>query len=278
VINEQIAGYDIFVGIMWRRFGTPTGIAESGSEEEYRIAYQAWERNKSMPLMFYFCQKPFMPRSIDEVDQMRKVLQFRTELERKALVWEYDAPEMFADAIRKHLCLRMTRLIEEPEQQGVLRARPDERSIDDLRALWDRMTPELQKAFSVAYNDNRRAGDPGIQTRDLFAAMLRVAGEELTPIVSEIPKTALPDAVQGAVVEEPYIIEERPWLSHCVASSVKRLRKALPAGRHVTAPDIFADIAKNGSGESVKRLREHNIGPKEIDSILSRKGIDVLRT
>jgi hypothetical protein len=58
VINEQIGKYDLFVGIMWRRFGTPTGVAGSGTEEEYRRAYSSWERNNSMPLMFYFCQSP----------------------------------------------------------------------------------------------------------------------------------------------------------------------------------------------------------------------------
>jgi hypothetical protein len=41
VINQQIGSYSIFVGIMWRRFGTPTGLAGSGTEEEFRIAYQA---------------------------------------------------------------------------------------------------------------------------------------------------------------------------------------------------------------------------------------------
>src|SRR5436190_3370583 len=56
----------------WRRFGTPTGVAGSGTEEEYRIAYRTWEENNAMPLLFYFCQKPFMPRSLDEVDQIRQ--------------------------------------------------------------------------------------------------------------------------------------------------------------------------------------------------------------
>jgi hypothetical protein len=28
IINKQIGSYDIFVGIMWKRFGTPTGEAE----------------------------------------------------------------------------------------------------------------------------------------------------------------------------------------------------------------------------------------------------------
>src|SRR6185503_17165509 len=39
VINDQIGEYDIFVGIMWRRFGTPTAEAGSGTEEEFNRAY-----------------------------------------------------------------------------------------------------------------------------------------------------------------------------------------------------------------------------------------------
>jgi hypothetical protein len=34
VVNRSIGdNYDLFVGIMWSRFGTPTGRAESGTEE-----------------------------------------------------------------------------------------------------------------------------------------------------------------------------------------------------------------------------------------------------
>jgi hypothetical protein len=275
-INDQIPEYNIFIGIMWRRFGTPTGVAGSGTEEEYRIAYRAWERNRQMPLMFYFSQKPFMPRCVEEIDQVKQVLLFRQELERKALVWEYPAPRAFQAEIRKHLCKRMARLIEDEEQGLRSKAVPDQESINELRALWDRMTPELQRAFSIAYNENRRAGDPGIQTRDLFAAMLRVAGKELAPIVSAIPKKALPEAVDGPVIEQPYVVEEQPWLSHCVASSVRRLRRALPNGRDLTAADVFADIAKNGSGESVALLRKHRIGPEKIDEILTKKHLNVL--
>jgi len=38
VINQQIDSYDLFVGILWKRFGTPIGLANSGTEEEFRIA------------------------------------------------------------------------------------------------------------------------------------------------------------------------------------------------------------------------------------------------
>ena len=45
VINKQIGTYDIFIGIMWKRFGTPTGKAESGTEEEFQLAYEGWKNN-----------------------------------------------------------------------------------------------------------------------------------------------------------------------------------------------------------------------------------------
>jgi hypothetical protein len=44
----------------------------------------------------------------------------------------------------------------------------------------------------------------------------------------------------------------------------------------LTAADVFADIAKNGSGQSVALLRKHHIGSEEIDKILMRKGLDVV--
>ena len=32
VINQQVEPYDIFVGLFWKRFGTPTATADSGTE------------------------------------------------------------------------------------------------------------------------------------------------------------------------------------------------------------------------------------------------------
>ena len=36
IINSQVSDeYDIFIGILWTRFGTPTERAGSGTEEEF---------------------------------------------------------------------------------------------------------------------------------------------------------------------------------------------------------------------------------------------------
>jgi hypothetical protein len=278
VINDMIGQYDIFVGVMWHRFGTPTGVAGSGTEEEFRIAQAEWEKDHERPLMFYFCQKPFMSRNLEEIEQFTKVLIFRKELEGKALVWDYEGPETFAQHMRKHLAMRMKTIVEGLNKPKNLGAQPKNKEIQELQELWKEMDPDLQSAFSIAYNENRRAGDGGIKTQDLFAALLRVMPKELHQIVTEIPKAALPEAVQGAVTDRNYIVQERPWLSHCISSSIHRLRHNLPSGRKLTAADIFADIAKHGTGQSVKLLREHKIGPAQIDAILQRKHIDVVGT
>lgn len=66
VINRQIGDYDFLVGIMWRRFGTPTGVAGSGTEEEFRRAYRQWEATGSPEILFYFSSRrprPARPKS-----------------------------------------------------------------------------------------------------------------------------------------------------------------------------------------------------------------------
>ncbi|GAA4790140.1 nucleotide-binding protein [Lysobacter hankyongensis] len=103
LINDQIGKYDIFLGVMWRRFGTPTGLAESGTEEEFRRALELWQRDKEIQVLFYFSQAPFAPRTQLELDQCGKVLRFRSELESLGLVWEYGNSKDFSDVVRPHL-------------------------------------------------------------------------------------------------------------------------------------------------------------------------------
>ena len=54
VINQVIPDdYEVFIGIMWTRFGSPTNRAESGTEEEFVTAYSRWLRDSnSVRIMF----------------------------------------------------------------------------------------------------------------------------------------------------------------------------------------------------------------------------------
>jgi len=55
VINRQIGDYELFIGLMSTKFGSPTGRASSGTEEEFERTYQKLLENpKGMKILFYF--------------------------------------------------------------------------------------------------------------------------------------------------------------------------------------------------------------------------------
>jgi Domain of unknown function (DUF4062) len=66
VINEQLDEFDIFLGIMWTRFGSPTSRAESGTVEEFNRAQERYRLDpRKVRLMFYFKEKP--PAKLREI-------------------------------------------------------------------------------------------------------------------------------------------------------------------------------------------------------------------
>jgi hypothetical protein len=105
VINAQIGAYDIFVGIMWKRFGTPTGVAQSGTQEEFNLAYEHWQRDNNFRVLFYFSQANYTPNSPSEMEQAASVLAFKQELATKGLIWEYPDAASFPRVFRKHLIM-----------------------------------------------------------------------------------------------------------------------------------------------------------------------------
>jgi hypothetical protein len=65
----KIADCDLLLGIFWRRFGTPTKDAASGTEHEFKIAHQTWKQQGRPQIMVYFNQKAYTPKSKEETDQ-----------------------------------------------------------------------------------------------------------------------------------------------------------------------------------------------------------------
>ena len=104
VINRQVDGkYDLFIGIMYTRFGMPTTRAESGTEEEFNNAYKRAMELKNMEIMFYFNDKKINPSKID-IEQYVKVQNFRNNVvSQKCLYALYDGTGDFEDKLRKHL-------------------------------------------------------------------------------------------------------------------------------------------------------------------------------
>ena len=107
VINRQIEDrYDIFIGILWGRIGTPTQRAESGTLEEFQQAYRQHKENSdSIDLMIYFKETPISPSKID-IEQLSKLKEFRSTLgDQGGLYWTFESLSDFESTIRSHLSL-----------------------------------------------------------------------------------------------------------------------------------------------------------------------------
>ena len=103
-INRQIGDYDIFLGIMWGRFGTKTDNAGSGTEEEFNIAMKRKASGDLIELMFYFKNEPIAPSKIDTT-QLQKVQDFREKMatEHRGYYREFITADEFQSQARIHL-------------------------------------------------------------------------------------------------------------------------------------------------------------------------------
>ena len=80
-IGHQIGSdYDIYIGILGSRFGTPTAHSGSGTEQEFEEALARFQKDSTaVRLLFYFKRDAEDPFSID-LSQLQKVRDFRQTL------------------------------------------------------------------------------------------------------------------------------------------------------------------------------------------------------
>ncbi len=136
VISQELDDdYDIFLGIMWKTFGTPTGRARSGTEEEYDRARRRYDANpKALRMMFYF--REVRRPTLGNVDQkqLRSVRQFQRKLERSGmLVGTYKTLRDFERKVQQHLTRQIQEwgtkwggVISEPADQAAVSLTRDE--------------------------------------------------------------------------------------------------------------------------------------------------------
>lgn len=111
IINTQleVENCDIFIGVLWSRFGSDSGIKEigSGTEEEFSIAYDHWKKYQSPQIMFYRCVKNFSAkvdtRQIQKVNNFFK--EFKFDSAHPGLYVEYQSIKSLEINIRRALLL-----------------------------------------------------------------------------------------------------------------------------------------------------------------------------
>ena len=82
-INEDVEKCDLFVMLLWKRWGTPPGgnsPYSSGTEEEYELARRLYSDRKTPDIYLYF-REVREEMLADPGEQLRKVLDFRKRIE-----------------------------------------------------------------------------------------------------------------------------------------------------------------------------------------------------
>lgn len=139
VINGQIGDdYDVFIGIMWKRFGTPTARAASGTVEEFERALARYRKSGQPALMFYF-KKIVSDDDLGDATQLQAVKLFRDKVAKEGLLyWEFSEPEQFSQFVRVHL----TRQVQAWAKKYIDRNKPSQPPQADLK---DRYQHYLEK-------------------------------------------------------------------------------------------------------------------------------------
>jgi hypothetical protein len=107
LINRQFAdSADIVLAIFWKRFGTPTGRASSGTVEEIE---RAMRRGKKV--MVYFSQRLAAAATSSDQREEKRVVRFREKFGRTAVYATYNDTQEFEAVVRKDLALVLREVI-----------------------------------------------------------------------------------------------------------------------------------------------------------------------
>jgi hypothetical protein len=111
--SSRADSVDILIGMFWTRYGTTTGVADSGTVEEIDQFVQA-----SKPALLYFSRKPIDPDLID-MKQHRKLKAFKQSTRTTALTGEFNSSASLRDALMRNLTQEVRKLKKRPKQDRI---------------------------------------------------------------------------------------------------------------------------------------------------------------
>jgi len=102
ILNKQLVDQcHAAIGIFWTRIGTDTGVAPGGAVEEIERL-----REMGKPVMVYFSDVPFQRKMVD-LEQVKKLDDYRESLQKQGLVWQYETVEEFRTKLSNHLAMEV---------------------------------------------------------------------------------------------------------------------------------------------------------------------------
>lgn len=107
IINDTFTDYDIYLGILHMRFGSPTQAINpatdedfgSGTVEEFTLAFKRWKDNHDAVQVYMFFKNPGAPANTDATKELLKVQQFKDEISATGWVNPFADTDEFKDKV-----------------------------------------------------------------------------------------------------------------------------------------------------------------------------------
>ncbi|MDZ7308622.1 MAG: SUMF1/EgtB/PvdO family nonheme iron enzyme [candidate division KSB1 bacterium] len=133
ILDElKVKSWDIFIGILWLRFGSPTGGSDpqtgraydSGTEEEFNLAYDSWKKNGRPRIMFYRCTRPPVDLNQLDPDQYKCVKTFFEQFEANRAHQGLVQPFATTDDFERRVRFDLTKLLFEYGEKVLQKKQP----------------------------------------------------------------------------------------------------------------------------------------------------------
>lgn len=166
IFNQIGEDFHIFIGIMNKRFGSPTLHATSGTEEEFNAAFNRYQEKKDVEIIFYFNDEP--PKSMSDLNpfELVKISEFKKKIQPSGIYGMYNGQIDFEDKLRSNLTkyfieeykkksetpLNATELINKGVLSKLFRKRFNDalKGFDDQPSIW--IEPVISRTNEISQN------------------------------------------------------------------------------------------------------------------------------
>lgn len=262
-INPMVHECDVFIGLLNRRWGSPTGEYSSGFEEEFAIALERRQRG-DVPAIGMFFAKLNSDLLSDPGPQLAQVLNFKERIrgERLALYDEFRSAEHLESLVFKFLMNHMLPLLVGTETSN--------EGAKELSSRQPQETAELESRHSVAEEESSDAGP----TTPAFRQLSETLEAFLSLLRRQTPSTPL-DVDRLALVGRAF--EKTPELlgNHLVNRLYRKFETIdlIRGESDIWLRTFFADIGRHDSDTDRNvpgwaLLDVHESSPEEVNEEL----------
>lgn len=190
VIDREIpVDYDIFIGIMWKRIGTPTATAPSGTIEEFNRACERRKQGSLPRIMFYFCDQPIPVPTATELEQLAEAVKFRTQLASQGLTASYPSHAEFGDHVRGGLLRAIRDILSETVPS------PTSPTLAPVSPTVDVASREAALQLAKDYDKIRMmmpAGDERTRTMEGLFSRMKITAPKVQGSLSDFQQSGSP--------------------------------------------------------------------------------------